>query len=112
MPNAATHASLSAAVDTVFDQQVAFLQDIVRFPSRRGEEAPLQDWIARDFARRTTAVNDTRYYGRYYDIPALCYGPKGEGNHGFDERTSLPDLKRCTLTMAQFIADWCGVVPI
>jgi len=63
-------------------------------------------------ARRTTAVNDTRYYGRYYDIPALCYGPKGEGNHGFDERTSLADLKRCTLTMAQFIADWCGVTPI
>jgi len=59
--------------------------------------------------RRTTAVNDTRYYGRYYDIPALCYGPKGEGNHGFDERTSLVDLRRCTLTMAKFIADWCGV---
>lgn len=59
--------------------------------------------------RRTTAVNDTRYYGRYYDIPALCYGPKGEGNHGFDERTSIEDLRRCTLTMAKFIADWCGV---
>lgn len=61
--------------------------------------------------RRTTAVNDTRYYGRYYNIPALCYGPKGEGNHGFDERTSLEDLRRCTLTMAKFIADWCGVAP-
>jgi acetylornithine deacetylase len=59
--------------------------------------------------RRTTAVNDTRYYGRYYGIPALCYGPKGEGNHGFDERTSLDDLRRCTLTMARFIMDWCGV---
>jgi acetylornithine deacetylase len=61
--------------------------------------------------RRTTAVNDTRYYGRYYDMPALCYGPKGEGNHGFDERTSIEDLRRCTLTMAKFIADWCGVIP-
>lgn len=59
--------------------------------------------------RRTTAVNDTRYYGRYYNIPALCYGPKGEGNHGFDERTSVEDLRRCTITMAHFIADWCGV---
>ena len=59
--------------------------------------------------RRSTAVNDTRYYGRYFDTPALCYGPKGEGNHGFDERTSLDDLRRCTLTMAKFIVDWCGV---
>ncbi|MBR0673098.1 ArgE/DapE family deacylase [Neoroseomonas soli] len=61
--------------------------------------------------RRSTAVNDTRYYGRYYGIPALCYGPKGEGNHGFDERTSIEDLRRCTLTLAKFIANWCGVNP-
>lgn len=61
--------------------------------------------------RRTTAVNDTRYYGRYYGIPGLCYGPKGEGAHAFDERTSIEDLHRCTLTMAAFIADWCGTVP-
>jgi acetylornithine deacetylase len=61
--------------------------------------------------RRTTAVNDTRYYGRYFNIPALCYGPAGEGNHGFDERTSLADLRQCTLTMAKFIADWCGTLP-
>ena len=58
--------------------------------------------------RRSTAVNDTRFYGRDFGIPALCYGPKGEGNHGFDERTSLEDLRRCTLTIAGFIADWCG----
>ena len=68
MPNAATLASLSAAVDTVFDQQVAFLQDIVRFPSRRGEEAPLQDWIARDFARRGYAVD--RYTLADVGLPA------------------------------------------
>jgi len=58
--------------------------------------------------RCSTAVNDTRYYGRYFAMPALCYGPKGEGNHGFDERTSIEDLRRCTLTLAGFIADWCG----
>ena len=61
--------------------------------------------------RRTTAVNDTRYYGRYYGIPGLCYGPKGEGAHAFDERTSIEDLRRCTLTVAAFIADWCGLRP-
>ena len=61
--------------------------------------------------RRTTAVNDTRYYGRYYGIPGLCYGPKGEGAHAFDERTSVEDLRRCTLTIAAFAADWCGTAP-
>ncbi|WP_431272333.1 ArgE/DapE family deacylase [Dankookia sp. P2] len=30
-------------------------------------------------ARITTAVNDTRFYGLYFGIPGLCYGPKGEG---------------------------------
>jgi acetylornithine deacetylase len=59
--------------------------------------------------RRTTAVNDTRYYGLYFDIPGLCYGPKGEGAHAFDERTSIEDLRKCTRTMATFIADWCGL---
>ncbi|MCA3302434.1 MAG: ArgE/DapE family deacylase [Roseomonas sp.] len=61
--------------------------------------------------RRTTAVNDTRYYGLYFDIPGLCYGPKGEGAHAFDERTSIEDLRKCTLTMATFIANWCGLDP-
>jgi acetylornithine deacetylase len=60
-------------------------------------------------ARLSTAVNDTRYYGRYYAMPALCYGPGGEGNHGFDERTNLEMLKKTTLSMAAFIVDWCGV---
>ena len=65
--------------------------------------------------RRTTAVNDTRYYGLYFDIPELCYdpkgpkGPKGEGAHAFDERTSIEDLRKCTRTMATFIANWCGL---
>ncbi|MFN6998982.1 MAG: ArgE/DapE family deacylase [Elioraea tepidiphila] len=61
--------------------------------------------------RRSTAVNDTRFYGLYFGIPALCYGPKGEGAHAFDERTSIEDLRRCTLTIAAFIADWCGLTP-
>jgi acetylornithine deacetylase len=61
--------------------------------------------------RRSTAVNDTRFYGLYFGIPGLCYGPKGEGAHAFDERTSLDDLRSCTLTIAAFIADWCGLRP-
>lgn len=60
-------------------------------------------------ARITTAVNDTRFYGLYFGIPGLCYGPKGEGAHAFDERTNLEHLKTTTLAIALFIAEWCGV---
>jgi acetylornithine deacetylase len=63
-------------------------------------------------ARVSTAVNDTRYYGLYFDIPALCYGPLGEGAHGFDEKTNLAFLKTTTLSIAGFIADWCGLKPL
>lgn len=61
--------------------------------------------------RITTAVNDTRFYGLYFGIPALCYGPRGEGAHAFDERTDLAHLKTTTLAIAAFIADWCGLRP-
>jgi acetylornithine deacetylase len=63
-------------------------------------------------ARITTAVNDTRFYGRYFGIPGLCYGPRGEGAHAFDERTNLAHMQKTTLAIAAFIADWCGVRPI
>ncbi len=56
----------------------------------------------------STGVNDTRFYGLYYGMPGLCYGPAGEGAHAFDERANLPALKRTTLAIAAFIADWCG----
>ena len=58
--------------------------------------------------RRSTAVNDTRFYGLYHRIPALCYGPRGENHHGFDERGHLDTLRQTTLAVALFIADWCG----
>ncbi|MBX6743332.1 MAG: ArgE/DapE family deacylase [Acetobacteraceae bacterium] len=66
---------------------------------------------ARMEERRTTAVNDTRFYGLYFGIPGLCYGPRGEGAHAFDERTDLDHLRKTTLAIAAFIADWCGVRP-
>ncbi|MCW3474194.1 ArgE/DapE family deacylase [Limobrevibacterium gyesilva] len=62
-------------------------------------------------ARLGTGVNDTRFYGLYYGITGLCYGPAGEGAHAFDERAHLPSLKRTTLAIAAFIADWCGTRP-
>jgi acetylornithine deacetylase len=59
--------------------------------------------------RRSTAVNDTRFYGVYYGMPALCYGPSGSGSHGFDEHGDLGNLRRTTLAIAAFVADWCGL---
>ncbi len=63
-------------------------------------------------ARITTAVNDTRFYGLYFGMPALCYGPKGQGAHEFDERTELAFLRQTTLAIAGFVCDWCGVRPL
>jgi acetylornithine deacetylase len=62
-------------------------------------------------ARITTAVNDTRFYGLYFGMPGLCYGPRGEGAHAFDERTELAHLQKTTLAIAAFVAEWCGVRP-
>ena len=57
------------------------------------------------------AVTDCRFYGRYYDIPSLCYGAKGGASHGFDEAVDLTSVRELTLTLATFIADWCGTRP-
>lgn len=48
---------ISAAVDQQFDDQLAFLQELVRFPSQRGEEQTAQDFMARQFADRGYGVD-------------------------------------------------------
>lgn len=58
------------------------------------------------------AVTDCRFYGRYYGIPSLSYGSTGGGSHGFDEAVELASIRNVTLTLASFIADWCGVRPL
>ncbi len=57
MPDAATIAAIRNAVDANWDKEVAWLQQLVRFPSRRGKEGPCQDWIAREFAARGWSVD-------------------------------------------------------
>jgi len=54
------------------------------------------------------AVTDCRFYGRYYGIPSLSYGATGSGSHGFDESVDLQSIKSLTVTIATFVADWCG----
>jgi acetylornithine deacetylase len=56
-----------------------------------------------------TALTDTRFYGLDYGIPALCFGPRAENIHGFNERVELASIKKVTKTLALFIAGWCGV---
>ena len=58
--------------------------------------------------RFMTALTDTRFYGRY-GIPALCWGPRAETIHGFDERVELASLRACTEVIALFVALWCGL---
>ena len=53
------------------------------------------------------AVTDRRFYGRYYDIPSLCYGPTGAESHGFDEYVDLDSVKQTTITIAECIQRWC-----
>ena len=50
-------ARLASAVDQNFERQVAWLATLVQFPSLRGQEAPCQDWIAREFTARQWAVD-------------------------------------------------------
>jgi acetylornithine deacetylase len=58
------------------------------------------------------AVTDGRFYGRYYGIPSLSYGASGSGSHGFDESVDLESIRQVTLTIANFVADWCGTQPV
>jgi acetylornithine deacetylase len=57
----------------------------------------------------TLGYIDSRVYALYDRIPALCYGPKTQNIHGFDERASIASIKRITGAMALFVAEWCGV---
>jgi acetylornithine deacetylase len=62
------------------------------------------------FQRRiSTALNDSRFYGLYYGIPAFCYGPTGEKSHGFNERVNIESIRETTKAIAIFVASWCGV---
>ena len=82
-PGSAAEAALAAVHERVFEQ-------------------PLQH-------RLSTAVNDTRYYAVDYGIPALCYGPYGVGPHALDERVDLDSVRKTTLSIALFVAQWCGL---
>ncbi|WP_417772461.1 ArgE/DapE family deacylase [Stappia sp.] len=45
------------AVDDGFEEQIAFTEELIRFPSLRGAEKPAQDFIAGELERRGYAVD-------------------------------------------------------
>lgn len=59
--------------------------------------------------RAMTGLTDTRFYGLYHGIPAFCFGPTGSWIHGFDERVELDSVKKLTLFLALYVAEWCGI---
>lgn len=57
----------------------------------------------------TPGYLDGRVFVNYGQMPTLVYGPVSENIHGFDERVSIESVRRCTQSMALFIAEWCGI---
>lgn len=57
----------------------------------------------------STAYIDARVHSLYDKIPAMVYGPIAGDIHGFDEWVSIESIRRVTVAMALFIAEWCGV---
>jgi acetylornithine deacetylase len=57
MPDQNLKAKLASAIDANWERQVAWLKQLVSFPSLRGQEGPCQDWIARGFAERGWSVD-------------------------------------------------------
>jgi acetylornithine deacetylase len=51
---------LRTAVEANWADQVEWLKTLTSFPSERGKEAPCQDWIAREFAKRGWSVDRYR----------------------------------------------------
>jgi acetylornithine deacetylase/succinyl-diaminopimelate desuccinylase family protein len=56
----AQRARLLAAVDAAFETQIAFCCDLVRIPSVRGAEAPVQDFVHAELSRRGYAMDRWR----------------------------------------------------
>ena len=60
----------------------------------------------------STAYLDARVFQVHGQRPSLVYGPVAQEIHGFDERVDIESIRRVTHTMAQFVARWCGLMPL
>jgi acetylornithine deacetylase len=50
---------------------------------------------------------DARFF-RDAGVPAIYYGPSGEGQHGPDEWVDLASVARVTRVLARAALAWCG----
>ncbi|SMX89596.1 ArgE/DapE family deacylase [Brevibacterium antiquum] len=57
----------------------------------------------------TPGYLDGRVFVNYGNMPTLVYGPVSENIHAFDERVNIESVRKCTKSMALFIAEWCGI---
>lgn len=63
-------------------------------------------------AHAVPAYMDARVHALFEGIPSLCYGAKSYVSHGIDECVEIDSLQRVTLSIALFIAEWCGLEPV
>jgi acetylornithine deacetylase len=58
---------------------------------------------------RTSGV-DSRF-PHYFGFPGVCWGHRGDNNHGVDEWTDLESVVQSTKVLAVMLMKWCGTVP-
>jgi len=47
----------------------------------------------------------------YFGFPGVCWGHRGDNNHGVDEWTDLESVMQSTKVLAVMIMNWCGLKP-
>ncbi len=52
------------------------------------------------------STTDARTYVRYFDTPAVCYGPAARNIHGIDESVDLPTIRDGARVLGRFLHDW------
>ena len=108
---------IQKAVDRRFDEQVDFTAELGGFPSTRGNEATVQDFMATAFAQRGLEVdrwklnvNDIQHLHGF--SPGLVYGLRSVDVHGFNEWVDLESVRKSIQAIALFMANWCGLEKI
>lgn len=52
------------------------------------------------------STTDARTYVRYFDTPAICFGPTANNIHGIDESVEIASIAAGARTLGRFLADW------
>ncbi len=52
------------------------------------------------------STTDARTYVRYFDTPAVCFGPTAANIHGIDESVEIASIAAGARTLGRFLADW------